>query len=508
MLKYDQSLGVIMKYLFILVLFILSAAYATENNIVSNIIKKKFNNMEFEEVIAFSKESKKTPELQYYIAISYMYANERNKDDSKTLGLLRESAKKGYKPAKKYLASLYRRGYIVPKDLKYSEQLYRELGDTSTANSIKKLENYDFIYQSYKSYMNTVRFFQLSIRNDISRTRMYLNDILKYRSKKGKNISIKKENIDKVYNRLFNEKYKSLVLADWKKKHNLFPSCFRLGYGAGQGTPTSTFGKYGKGQIHIWFYDNGLPYVIANDFMIKASFDCNKASNTTEKAICNSYELASLDMELSNIYEDAKRYLTDDAYINLKKEQRTFIKQRNKCENNETCIRLIIKNRIDELKVLIDNENSKDISSIQNYEQKITGVWKTKKYIDAIINGAFGGNWEDYYKNINKIKKIIIVPPEVLFYDKNDEVLKTSTIDKIIFDTWAKVYKRTAYKRYYGNSGSRDLNRLPFAGHYISLSLDHGSAFLILSGQKLDKLFYSTGQVDDILVLDGLLLEK
>lgn len=52
------------------------------------------------------------------------------------------------------------------------------------------------------------------------------------------------------------------------------------------------------------------------------------------------------------------------------------------------------------------------------------------------------------------------------------------------------------------------LGKLPFAGHYISLSLGQNSAFLILSGQKLDKLFYSETQIDDIFVSDGLLLQK
>ncbi len=36
------------------------------------------------------------------------------------------------------------------------------------------------------------------------------------------------------------------------------------------------------------------------------SFDCMKAANSVEKMICNDRELSSLDVQLSNIYSDAK----------------------------------------------------------------------------------------------------------------------------------------------------------------------------------------------------------
>jgi len=499
-----------MKNLFIILLFVASSLHGANDDAALTIIKKNFDNMEFEKVISLSRETKKTPELQYYIAISYMFANERTKDDQKTLELLNKLSKNGYKPAKEYLAFLYRRGYIVNKDLKYSEQLYKELGDKEEANSIKDLKNQGYTYLPYKSYMNTVRFLQLSIRNNISKTKEYLPDTLKYRSKSNEyNIPIKKKNIDKIYNRLFNGKYKSLVLAEWKKNHNLCSGLFRPGYEPRQSTPSIMFGSYNK-SIHIWFYDDGIPYVIASDFMIKASFDCNKAGSATEIAICDSYVLSDLDTQLSNIYQDAKVYLTDNTYLNLKKEQRAFLGQRNKCKNNNICIENIMKRRLNELDTLIEDEYSKDTSSIQKYKQKIEGSWKNKKYIDA-MDGPVPANYDHdtYIKPYTKIKKIVIKLPKVLFYDKNNKVFKTCTVDKTVFDTWAKVYERTAYRNHYaGSGGNMYISRLPYAGHYISLSLSEDAGFLILSGQKLDRLFYSKIQTDDILVTEGLLLQK
>lgn len=80
---------------------------------------------------------------------------------------------------------------------------------------------------------------------------------------------------------------------------------------------------------------------------ISPSFDCNKASNNTEKMICNNSELALLDIKLSEVYRK-KQSSTDDKTA-LKVSQNQWLKvNRNLCKDVE-CLISSYKKRINEL---------------------------------------------------------------------------------------------------------------------------------------------------------------
>lgn len=85
-------------------------------------------------------------------------------------------------------------------------------------------------------------------------------------------------------------------------------------------------------------------------FLNSAGFDCKKASTPTEKTICSDKSLSLLDDALSMSYDYAiNGYkfgypIYSESQIEtiekaLKKEQREFVKNREKCKNNTSCIR-------------------------------------------------------------------------------------------------------------------------------------------------------------------------
>ena len=69
------------------------------------------------------------------------------------------------------------------------------------------------------------------------------------------------------------------------------------------------------------------------------SFDCNKASTETEKAICTDPELSALDDLLGIAWNKSKRLVSIDS-------QKKWLQKRNLCENNNDCLRKEIGLRI------------------------------------------------------------------------------------------------------------------------------------------------------------------
>jgi uncharacterized protein len=80
------------------------------------------------------------------------------------------------------------------------------------------------------------------------------------------------------------------------------------------------------------------------------AFDCKLASTLTEKTICQSEELIQLDKTMSGIYTDIQN--TGMYKNNLVRSQRSWLKQRDECQNREqvaSCIKQSTENRINEL---------------------------------------------------------------------------------------------------------------------------------------------------------------
>ena len=69
-----------------------------------------------------------------------------------------------------------------------------------------------------------------------------------------------------------------------------------------------------------------------------ASFNCNKAGNATERAICSNSRLSEADVKLANTYNILMRLSKDYSRYDLKDEQMQWLRDRNQCGSRVACI--------------------------------------------------------------------------------------------------------------------------------------------------------------------------
>ena len=79
------------------------------------------------------------------------------------------------------------------------------------------------------------------------------------------------------------------------------------------------------------------------------SFDCTKAGNDTEKAICGSNTLSKLDMRLSQAFKDARSRASRATVSKILSDQKSWLNERDDCGSNEKCIAAQMRNRIAQL---------------------------------------------------------------------------------------------------------------------------------------------------------------
>jgi len=91
-----------------------------------------------------------------------------------------------------------------------------------------------------------------------------------------------------------------------------------------------------------------------------ASFDCNKASTKLEHFICEDEELNEIDGLTGSIYYDIRKQLGETDKEALKKDQISWIKERNKCNTNKNCLIQSYNKRIDYLESVYSNQQNKD----------------------------------------------------------------------------------------------------------------------------------------------------
>ena len=81
------------------------------------------------------------------------------------------------------------------------------------------------------------------------------------------------------------------------------------------------------------------------------SFDCAKASSPAEKTICSSLQLASFDRSVAWSYKVARDDIkdTDDSPVKLAAEQRAWLRKRDTCGADASCLLKTMEQRLDEL---------------------------------------------------------------------------------------------------------------------------------------------------------------
>ena len=98
-------------------------------------------------------------------------------------------------------------------------------------------------------------------------------------------------------------------------------------------------------QLAMGYYGSTILVLasVPNSAPIQASFPCRKAATIVEKAICGSADLASFDRSVAASYgDDLKQFaVTGDleATAKLKKSQQEWLRTRDKCGEDEKCLR-------------------------------------------------------------------------------------------------------------------------------------------------------------------------
>lgn len=111
-----------------------------------------------------------------------------------------------------------------------------------------------------------------------------------------------------------------------------------------------------------------------------ASFDCTKASNYAEQAICNDSYLSGLDDALSHAYREAKQVAGDQGQ--LLGSQRAWMQARNACSSPE-CVGESISARISELNQFVRDQN--ELASIAKYQAEVDQMMADDAAVQAEI---------------------------------------------------------------------------------------------------------------------------
>jgi len=94
--------------------------------------------------------------------------------------------------------------------------------------------------------------------------------------------------------------------------------------------------------------------------VVKPSFDCAKATTTTEKAICASPDLARLDSQIAQQYRRARSLADASLKATLLTEQRAWLKDRSKCGADPSCLAASMQKRVQELTSVQLGEHTSD----------------------------------------------------------------------------------------------------------------------------------------------------
>ena len=77
-----------------------------------------------------------------------------------------------------------------------------------------------------------------------------------------------------------------------------------------------------------------------------ASFDCRKASNADEAAICDSRELSELDVKMATLYDTIIKLVGMGVRGAMQDQQRAWLHERERCGADRGCIRRLYDVRI------------------------------------------------------------------------------------------------------------------------------------------------------------------
>lgn len=84
-------------------------------------------------------------------------------------------------------------------------------------------------------------------------------------------------------------------------------------------------------------------------FGFAASFDCQKAAQPDEKAICANHVLNDLDVEMATKYQFLRGLFAMGTRGTMQDDQRAWLKNRSQCGNDASCLKNVYQQRITQL---------------------------------------------------------------------------------------------------------------------------------------------------------------
>ena len=85
----------------------------------------------------------------------------------------------------------------------------------------------------------------------------------------------------------------------------------------------------------------------------RPSFDCRKARNPDEQAVCSDAALAAKDVRLSEVFGQYRTQLSPDALKQFLKNQAAWMAQRGQCGSDIACVGRAYDERIRQIETLI-----------------------------------------------------------------------------------------------------------------------------------------------------------
>ena len=122
-------------------------------------------------------------------------------------------------------------------------------------------------------------------------------------------------------------------------------------------------------------------YLTISSKAFPVSFDCKKAGNATEKAICASSEKGNFneDTKLNYLYKALIKasysYNSEISTQDVQNSQISWIQKRNQCKGDINCIKQSYKTRYNEMAALLNKQYAKDIQGFTNCTPVHGIVW-------------------------------------------------------------------------------------------------------------------------------------
>jgi uncharacterized protein len=188
-----------------------------------------------------------------------------------------------------------------------------------------------------------------------------------------------------------------------------------------------------KDQVSAKMDDINLDVLDTKPVANTPGFNCEKATNFSEKEICNSTILSQLDLKMNNLYKTGLKSSNGKV---IKETQEIFISDREKCLN-ETCILELYQKRL--ANILKQNEsNSEETKSVKTNSESVSNVTTEFSYnsSDMLVKAVNGNRTVFFLYDTNGDFAVIIIKDastkKVVNLRYNaDEMLREISIDNV-----------------------------------------------------------------------------